>query len=267
MESVHYLLKEVAGVPLLRPSWFFDVRQQGEGLADVGTHLVDQAAWTLFPGQAIDYRQEIQVLHGARWPTVIDRDQFRRVTGENDFPGFLSSEVKDGRLDYYANNRVHYAIRGIHIQLDIRWGLSAANGGKDTESAVFQGSKSTVEIRQQAEEAFLPEVYVTLRNPEQKAVLASSLAGKIKALGGRYPGLEVQEQPRRFRVVIPSQYRVGHEAHFALLTRCFLDYVRNPKSMPAWEKPNMLAKYYVTTQGIDLARRNSADSIPEKNKP
>jgi predicted dehydrogenase len=32
MESVHYLLKSVAGVPNRRPAWFFDVRQQGEGL-------------------------------------------------------------------------------------------------------------------------------------------------------------------------------------------------------------------------------------------
>src|SRR5262249_51442229 len=29
MESVHYLLKQVAGVPLRRPPWFFDIHQQG----------------------------------------------------------------------------------------------------------------------------------------------------------------------------------------------------------------------------------------------
>ncbi|MBI4324309.1 MAG: hypothetical protein HY674_03510 [Chloroflexi bacterium] len=56
MESVHYLLKEVAGMPSLRPAWFFDIRQQGEGLADVGTHLVDLVQWTLFPDRAIDHR-------------------------------------------------------------------------------------------------------------------------------------------------------------------------------------------------------------------
>src|SRR5207302_5990767 len=30
MESVHHFFKEVAGKPLLRPAWFYDVRQQGE---------------------------------------------------------------------------------------------------------------------------------------------------------------------------------------------------------------------------------------------
>ena len=49
MESVHHILKLVAGVPNLRPAWFFDVHEQGEALADVGTHLVDLAQWTLFP--------------------------------------------------------------------------------------------------------------------------------------------------------------------------------------------------------------------------
>src|SRR6185369_15578144 len=41
MESVHHILKLVAGVPNLRPAWFFDIHEQGEALADVGTHLVD----------------------------------------------------------------------------------------------------------------------------------------------------------------------------------------------------------------------------------
>src|SRR5271169_4323625 len=58
-------MKQVAGVPNLRPPWFFDVTQQGEALADVGTHLVDRVHSTLFPEQAIDYRTEIS-LHAAK---------------------------------------------------------------------------------------------------------------------------------------------------------------------------------------------------------
>ena len=40
-ESVHYLSKTVAGKPLRRPPWYFDVRQQGEGIVDVTMNLVD----------------------------------------------------------------------------------------------------------------------------------------------------------------------------------------------------------------------------------
>jgi hypothetical protein len=76
----------------------------------------------------------------------------------------------------------------------------------------------------------------------------------VAALQGTYPGLGIAEQSDRAQLVIPDRYRIGHEAHFGLLTRRFMEYVRNPKALPAWEKPNMLAKYYVTTKGVELAR-------------
>ena len=57
MESVHHLMKVVAGAPNIRPTWFFDTDEQGEGLNDIGTHLVDLVQWTLFPEQALDYRR------------------------------------------------------------------------------------------------------------------------------------------------------------------------------------------------------------------
>ena len=65
MESEHYLYKYVAGVPLRRPPWFFDVEQQGEGLSDVGTHLVDLVPWVLFPGQAVGV-EEIELGRATR---------------------------------------------------------------------------------------------------------------------------------------------------------------------------------------------------------
>jgi predicted dehydrogenase len=40
--GVHYLCKVVAGFPNPRPAWYFDITQQGEGLADTGVHLVDR---------------------------------------------------------------------------------------------------------------------------------------------------------------------------------------------------------------------------------
>ena len=70
MESVHNLMKVVAGAPNIRPAWFFDTAEQGEGLNDIGTHLVDLVQWTLFPDQAIDYHADVRVLAAQRWPTV-----------------------------------------------------------------------------------------------------------------------------------------------------------------------------------------------------
>lgn len=254
MESVHYLFKLVAGVPNLRPVWFFDVRQQGEGLADVGTHLVDLMHWILFPEQAIDYRRDIRVLAGSHWPTVLKRAEFERVTGEKAYPEYLKPVLKGDDLEYYCNNSVTYTLRGIHTRLDIKWGFEAQPGASDTELAIFHGSRSSVEMRQAKEESFRPEVYVVPNSPAEKAGIAAALRRRIDALSSAWPGLRLEDQGSRFRVAIPDALRIGHEAHFALLIRKFLGYVRDPRSLPAWEKPNMTAKYYVTTKGVELAR-------------
>ena len=42
------------------------------------------------------------------------------------------------------------------------------------------------------------------------------------------------------------------------MTQAFLRYVRDRGTLPAWERPNMLAKYFVTTEGTALARRSPA---------
>ena len=52
-ESVHHFFKYVSGNPIKRPAWYFDTDQQGEGLVDVTTHLVDLVQWGCFPEQII----------------------------------------------------------------------------------------------------------------------------------------------------------------------------------------------------------------------
>ena len=61
------------------------------------------------------------------------------------------------------------------------------------------------------------------------------------------------ERGEELRVVIPDKLRVSHEEHFAQVTRQFFEYLKDPKALPAWEKPNMLAKYYVSTKGVEMA--------------
>jgi predicted dehydrogenase len=263
MESLHHMLKEVAGAAALRPAWFFDVAEQGEGLTDVGTHLVDLVPWTLWPGQPIDYRTQVQVLRARRWPTVLARADFQRVTGGTDFPANLAPAVKDGSLTYYCNTSVHYTVRGVHVRLDIRWDFQAPPGAGDTERAVFRGSRSRVEVHQGKDENFVPELYVVPNRPEDKAAVAEALRRKVDALQAACPGVAVEDEGKRLRVAIPAALRVGHEAHFALLAARFLGYVRNPRTLPAWEKPNMLAKYYVTTRGVELARRGGDPAKPQ----
>lgn len=254
MESVHHIMKTVAGVPSLRPLSFFDIHQQGEGLSDVGTHLVDLVQWILFPDQALDYRRDLQVLSGRHWPTVISRAEFQRVTGEASFPDYLAEFVKGDRLDYYCNNQVSYRLRGVHTKLDVLWKWEAPAGAGDTHLAVFRGTKSRIEIRQSQPENYRPEIYVIPNNAAGRREVQAALSQKIERLQASYPGITLEDQGAQMRITIPDRYRVGHEAHFAQVTNRFFEYLKAPHSMPAWEKPNMLAKYYVSTRGVELSR-------------
>ena len=249
--SVHHLMKVVGGLPLKRPSWFFDTAEYGEGLADVGTHVVDLVQWTAFPDQAIDYRKDIQVLDGRHWPVAIDKAQFSKVTGEPDFPAALGAHVRDGKLDYYCNNSVHYTIKGVHVKMDILWNWEAAEGG-DVYETVYNGTKARVEIRQGKAEKYNPEVYVFPVNESSIGEIVKKVAG----LQTRWPGLGMEQSGLGLHILIPDRYRVGHEAHFAQVANHFLGFIKSPKSMPAWERPNMLAKYYVSTKGVELARKH-----------
>src|SRR5581483_8726306 len=142
MESVHFLKKTVAGAPLQRPAWFFDIHQQGEALSDVGTHLVDLVMWALFPGKPIDAAKDIKLQAAERWPTAITLADFQQVTGESDFPDFVRGHIKGNALDYFCNTRVRYDLRGIAVQLEVAWSWEAAPGAGDTHLAVFRGSRA-----------------------------------------------------------------------------------------------------------------------------
>ena len=255
MESVHQLMKVVAGSVNLRPAWFFDTAQQGEALSDVATHLVDLVPWILFPEQAIDYRSDIRVLRARHWPTVLDRAQLLRLTGGTRLPPELEGRLVDGRLDYFANGEVSYTLRGLHARVRALWSYEPAEGGGDTHRAVVRGSRARLEILQGAEQKWRPELYVIPLRPADEAAVRAALEARIAALAKERPGLTVEDEGARLRVGIPDRYRVGHEAHFAQVTRGFLGYLKDPASLPKWEKANMLAKYYVTTKAVELSRR------------
>jgi hypothetical protein len=85
--------------------------------------------------------------------------------------------------------------------------------------------------------------------------VGAALDKRVRALAGEWPGLGVEPAGDAFRVLVPDTFRVGHEAHFAEVTRRFLGYVKDPASLPKWERANMLAKYFLTTQAVELSRK------------
>jgi predicted dehydrogenase len=262
MESVHFLKKIVAGAPNIRPPWFFDTAEQGEGFNDIGTHLVDLVQWTLFPTQTMDYRSDVRVLAAQRWPTVISEQDFQSVTNQPRFPESLLASVKEGKLEYYCNTLVSYTLRGIHTKLNVIWDWEPPAGSGDTHFAVYRGTRARIEVRQTRADRFRPELYVVPVKAAMKPQILTAVQAKIGALKNVYPDVGVESSGAEIHITIPDSLRVGHEAHFAQVTGRFLSYLRDRRALPAWERPNMLAKYYVTTKGTELSREGPPRQAP-----
>ena len=252
-ESVHYFYKYVSGNVLTRPQWFFDVAQQGNGIADVMTHIVDLAQWECFPGKAIDYTKDIQLLSAKRWTTPLSLRQFQTLTKTDTFPSYLKDAVTaDTMLNVYSNGEIRYRLRGVYVKTAVVWNYAAPEGSGDQYSALMRGTKTTLLIKQGAEEGYKPTLYIQ----PFPATRRSEIEEAFKGLQTKYPGVELKKVAAGWQVSIPDQYKEGHEEHFARVTQNFLSYLKN-RNMPSWEVPNMLAKYYLTNKALEVARKNN----------
>lgn len=252
-ESVHHFFKYVSGNPLKRPTWYFDTTQQGEGIVDVTTHLVDLVQWEAFPEQSLNYQKDVKVLDAKRWPTMITKEQYQKVTQASDFPDYLKSKLDaHGVLPCYANGQIDYTLKGIHARVKVLWNYEAPEGAKDTHYSIMKGTQANIIIRQGKEQNYQPELSI---EPAEGANIDQLSAAIFKAnldLMRKYPGVRLFKDGDKWNVMIPDRYRNGHEAHFAQVTEKYLQFLKEGK-MPAWEVPNMIAKYYTTTKALDMA--------------
>ena len=251
-ESVHHFYKYVSGSVLTRPAWFMDVSQQGEGIVDVTTHLVDLVQWECFPDQIINYPNDIQIATAKRWTTDMTLSEFKAITKLDSFPTYLKKDVvNDSILKVYSNGEINYTLKGVHAKVSVTWRYKAPEGAGDTHYSIMRGTKANLVIRQGAEQQYKPTLYIEpIGNvPDYENVLTS----QIKNLEQKYPGIALKKLDKGWELTIPEKYKEGHEAHFARVTEKFLEYLKN-KNMPAWEVPNMLSKYYTTTKALEMAK-------------
>ncbi|MEZ4992893.1 MAG: putative oxidoreductase C-terminal domain-containing protein [Saprospiraceae bacterium] len=253
-ESVHHFFKYVSGSPLQRPGWFFDIDEQGEAVVDVSTHLVDLVFWECFPEQTLDYKEDIEVISARRWSTELTPSQFTRVTGLEAYPDYLQKDIiKDSILNVFSNGEIIFKVNGVHAKVSVIWNYEAPEGAKDTHYSIMRGTTANLVIRQGAEQNYLPTLYVEPVG-ETPANFESTLTQALKQqLAEKHPGLDLKASENGWEVIIPEEYKVGHEAHFTQVMKKFLEYLEKG-GLPEWEVPNMIAKYYVTTEGYKLSR-------------
>lgn len=253
-ESVHHLFKLVDNKPLTRPVWYFDVTQQGEGIVDVTTHLVDLVQWEAFPEQIIDYKKDIELVDANRWTTSISPEEFRQVTGTDAYPDFLKKDVVNDTLKVYCNGDIVYKIKGVTAKVSVIWNYTFPEGGGDTHFSVMKGSKADLVIRQGQEQGYKPELYIEALPDIDLGTYEKGLETAMSAVADKYPGVSLNKiADNVWQVQIPPKYRVGHEAHFGQVTENYLQYLQDGK-LPDWEVPNMIAKYYVTTHALEMAK-------------
>jgi len=248
-ESVHHFFKYVSGQPLVRPDWFFDVEVEGEGIVDVTTHLVDLIQWEAFPEMVLD-TTDIKLIAAKRWATPLTLEQFKTVTGKTEFPQFLKKDLKDEALQVFCNGEMNYTLKGKYAKVSVIWNFQAPEGAGDTHYSMMRGTKANLIIRQGKDENYRPTLYVQLFDDQQEA-LKEALTVKLQE---KYLGLDLEKLTNgEYKVQIPDSYHVGHEAHFAQVTAQFLEYFKKG-SMPEWEVPNMIVKYYTTTKALEMAK-------------
>lgn len=253
-ESVHHFFKYVAGKPNKRPAWYFDTDQQGEGLVDVTSHLVDLVQWECFPDQVIDYTRDIEMISARHWQTLINREQFEKVTQLPDFPDFLKAKLNsEGMLPVYANGEMIYKIKGIHAKVSVIWNFQAPEGGGDTHFSVMRGTKANIVIRQGKEQNYRPELYVEVPDSKNREAVPTALQNAIANLQDGYPGFVLKKEADKWHIQIPDQYRTGHEAHFGQVTKKYLKFLVDGELFE-WEIPNMIAKYSTTMAALRMAK-------------
>jgi hypothetical protein len=256
-ESVHHFFKYVSGEPLRRPEWYFYVKQQGEGIVDVTTHLVDLVQCTVMPEQEIDYKKDIEFTSAKRWATKIPLDKYQLVSGKESYPDFLKKDIVNDTLNVYSNGELNYKLNGVNCKVSVIWNFMAevgTEGTGDTHYSVVKGSKADVMIRQGAEQGYKPMLYVACKGDDVSA-FEKTLRESLKSIADKYPGLDIKPSgDKEWQVVIPAAIVKTHEQRFSSVMEVYLKHLISGE-IPAWERSQMKSKYYTTTKAVELARQ------------
>lgn len=246
LASVHHLEKAVNGAPLRRPPWFFDVRVQGDGLADIPTHLVDQAQRFL-AARGVAPPRAAELIAARRWATPVPRSLFTRVTGLAEFPPDLRRDVDGDALAYAGNAELSFRFGAVDVHLTTRWDLTEPPGGGDAHRTVVIGTGARVRIEQGPDTGFRRRLLVEPRTDRSR--VGAALTRATAAWQREHPGLSAVESASGYEVEVPTGPGTAHEEQFPLVLDEFLRGIeRGP--WPDERAADTLAKYELLAHAL-----------------
>lgn len=239
-ESIHHLYKIVNNQPLVRPPWYFDLAVQGEGITDVTTHLVDMTHWMLFPGTAIDFNQDIELVQARRWPTRIPLETYSKITQQPAFPETVAQDVDGDSLQYFSNGEIIYRIKDVAIHVRVVWNLEFPEGGGDTHQSLIKGTRSDLVVRQLPARDFRVELLIAPHEDLQG--VAQAVQRCLEKWSDKSPGLSMHREEDKLLIDIPEALRTSHEEHFCQVRDRYLEYLAQG-AYPPETRAGILAKY------------------------
>ena len=227
-ENQHYYDKGIT-----RPTWFFDIKQQGSGVTDVTTHLADLVLWTCFP-EPVAYKKDVDRLSAKLWPTVITPEQFKKITKVDPYPDFLKPYQKGDRLEVFSNGEINSRIKGVYVRLRANWAVEPPAGGSDTYYSMIRGTRATFLIKPGSPK----DLYIEPGSGVNTAELGKALRNEVDRLKKQYPFIALHEEAKGWRIT-SEQLTEKRESQITVPTQQEMD--------------RMLAKYYLTTQADAVA--------------
>lgn len=229
-ENMHHYYKSIK-----RPTWFFDVKQQGNGVTDVTTHLADLVLWTCFPEQEICYEQDVEILSARLWPTMITPAQFKKVTQIDGYPDFLKPYQDGDQLKVFSNGEIISLIKGVYVRLTARWDFAPPAGKSDTYHSLLRGTRAILQIKPGQP----TDLYIKPAHGIRVTKLERELHNHVNRLKKDYPFISLHKEKNGWRIT-SQQRTLGKNARIVVPTKR--------------EVERMLAKYYITTQADAVAK-------------
>src|SRR5699024_10459506 len=161
--------------------------------------------------------------------------------------------VDDSILLAHGNGEINYSLRGVHIRITSKW-FYEAPGGRDSYYALLRGTKADLERKLTGEDAKVPVVYVwPKKSIKDMNSYANNLKNVVEKLKKTYPEIRLEKYKKGWKISSPKIYPIGHKG-FSDVVNQYFEYLKKGE-IPEWEVSYMIAKYYITTKALNIAKQ------------